>query len=107
MTTFNKREEGFEQQFAHDEELKFKAIARRNKLLGLWAAERLGLTGAQADSYALSLVMLEFGDTGEHDVARKMRKDFESQGVAVSNHQISRVMNELMAKAIADIKTGR
>ena len=56
MTTFDKREEAFEQQFAHDEELKFKATARRNKLLGLWAAEKLGLTGAEADSYALSVV---------------------------------------------------
>ena len=59
MTTFDKREEAFEQQFAHDEELKFKATARRNKLLGLWAAEKLGLTGAEADSYALSVVMVD------------------------------------------------
>jgi len=107
MTTFDKREEGFERQFAHDEELKFKAAARRNKLLGLWAAEKLGLTGVHADSYALSLVMLEFEDTGEHDLRRKIRKDFDAKGVAVSDHQISRTMNELMAKAIADIKAGR
>ena len=57
MTTFDKREEGFEQQFAHDEELRFKATARRNKLLGLWAAEKLGLTGAEAEDYAKSIVM--------------------------------------------------
>ncbi len=60
MTTFDKREEAFEKQFAHDEELRFKATARRNKLLGLWAAEKLGLAGAEADSYALSVVMAEF-----------------------------------------------
>ena len=60
MTTFDKREEGFEKQFAHDEELKFKASARRNKLLGLWAAEKLGLSGAQAEAYAKEVVMADF-----------------------------------------------
>jgi hypothetical protein len=107
MTTFDKREDAFEKQFAHDEELKFKATARRNKLLGLWAAEKLGLTGAEADSYALSLVMAEFEASGEHDVARKIRKDFDAKGVAQSDHQIGRTMNELMAKAVTDIKEGR
>ena len=107
MTTFDKREEAFEQQFAHDEELKFKATARRNKLFGLWAAEKLALTGAEADSYALSVVMVDFEEAGAHDVARKIRKDFDAKGVAQSDHQISRAMTELMAKAIADIKAGR
>src|ERR1700748_1135022 len=74
MTTFDKREEGFEKQFAHDEELKFKATARRNKMLGLWAAEKLGLSGPEADSYALSVVMTEFEQTGERDVSHKIRK---------------------------------
>jgi len=107
MTTFDKREDAFEKQFAHDEELKFKATARRNKLLGLWAAEKLGLSGAEADSYALSLVMAEFEDTGEHDVARKIRRDFDAKSVDQSDHQIARHMNELMAKAVADIKAGK
>jgi hypothetical protein len=107
MTTFDKREEAFEQQFAHDEELRFKATARRNKLLGLWAAEKLGLKGAEADSYALSVVMSEFEETGDHDVMHKIRKDFSAKGVAQSDHQVSREMNELMAKAIADIKAGK
>ncbi len=107
MTTFDKREEAFEKRFAHDEELKFKATARRNKLLGLWAAEKLGLSGADADSYALSVVMVEFQDKGEHDVARKIRKDFDAKGVDQSDHQISRTMSDLMAKAMADIKAGR
>ncbi len=80
MTTFNKREEGFEQQFAHDEEFKFKTIARRNKLLGLWAAEKLGLTGARADSYPLSLVMSGFEDAGEHDVASQNPQGLRCQG---------------------------
>ena len=107
MTTFDKREEAFEKQFAHDEELKFKATARRNKLLGLWAAEKMGLTGANADSYALSVVMADFEETGDHDVVRKIRKDFDAKGVVQSDHQISRTVNELMAKAVADVKAGR
>jgi hypothetical protein len=107
MTTFDKREEAFEQQFAHDEELRFKATARRNKLLGLWAAEKLGMKGAEADSYALSVVMSAFEDTADHDVMHKIRKDFDAKAVAQSDHQISREMTELMAKAIADIKAGK
>jgi hypothetical protein len=106
MTEFDKREEAFEQRFAHDEELKFKATARRNKLLGLWAAEKLGLSGAEADSYALSIVMTDL-EAGNHDVARKIRKDFDAKGVNQSDHQIARTMTELMAKAVADIQAGK
>ncbi len=107
MTTFDKREEGFEQQFAHDEELRFQATARRNKLVGLWAAEKLGLQGAEAESYAKSVVMSAFEDAGEHDVARKIRQDFDAKNVVQSDHQIGRAMNELMAKAVADIQAGK
>jgi hypothetical protein len=106
MTTFDRREEAFEQQFAHDEELRFKATARRNKLLGLWAAEQLGLKGAEADSYALSVVMSAFEDQDAHDVMGKIRKDFDTKGVAQSDHQISRHMTELMEQAIVAIKAG-
>jgi hypothetical protein len=106
MTTFDKREEAFEQQFAHDEELKFKATARRNKLLGLWAAEKLGLSGAEADSYALAIVMADL-EAGNHDVARTIRKDFDAKGINQSDHQIARTMTELMAKAVADIQAGK
>ena len=104
MTTFDKREAGFENQFVHDEELRFKATARRNKMLGLWAAGKLGLSGAEADSYALAVVMLDV----EHktDVEQKIKKDFDAKGVTQSDHQISRTMNEFMAQAIADIKAG-
>jgi hypothetical protein len=107
MTEFDKREEAFEQQFARDEALKFKATARRNKLLGLWAAEKLGLTGTEADSYALAVVMSDLEETGDHDVARKIRKDFDAKGVNQSDHQINRTMTELMARAVADIKAGK
>jgi hypothetical protein len=106
MTTFDKREDAFEQQFAHDEELRFKATARRNKLLGLWAAEKLGLSGAEAETYAKSVVVADLEEAGDHDVMHKIRKDFDAKGVAQSDHQISRVMTELMAKAVADIKAG-
>ena len=80
MTTFDKREDAFEKQFAHDEELKFKATARRNKMLGLWAAEKLGLSGAEADSYALSVVMAEFEDKADHDVGAQDPQGFRRQG---------------------------
>jgi hypothetical protein len=104
MTTFDKREEGFEKQFAHDEELRFRANARRNKLLGLWAAEKLGLSGADADAYAKEVVMADFEEAGDHDVFRKIRKDFDAKGVAQSDHQIRRTMDELMEQAVAEIK---
>jgi len=104
MTSFDKREEAFEQQFAHDEELRFKATARRNKLLGQWAAEKLGLSGAEAESYAKSVVMADFEEAGDHDVLRKIRKDFDAKGIAESDHQIRRTMDEMLAKAVADIK---
>jgi hypothetical protein len=106
MTTFDKREEGFERQFAHDEELRFKATARRNKLLGLWAAEKLGLAGAEAEAYAKTVVVADFDEPGDHDVFKKIRKDFDAKGIGQSDHQIRRTMDELMAKAVADIKSG-
>jgi hypothetical protein len=107
MTTFDKREEGFEKQFAHDEELRFKATARRNKMLGLWAAERLGLKGSEAESYARAVVLAEFEQGGGSAVVAKIRNDLEAKGVVQSEHQISRIMTELMAKAIVDIKACR
>ena len=107
MTTFDKREDAFEKQFAHDEELRFKATARRNKLLGLWAAEKLGLSGAEAESYAKSIVMADFEEAGDQDVLRKLRKDFDAKGVAQSDHQIGRLMTQLLEKAVADIKAGK
>jgi hypothetical protein len=106
MTTFDKREEGFEKKFALDEEQRFKANARRNKLLGLWAAEKLGLAGAEADAYAKEIVMADFEEAGDDDVFRKIRKDFDAKNVAQSDHQIRRTMDELMAKAATEIKTG-
>lgn len=98
------REEGFERKFAFDEELRFKATARRNKQLGLWAAEKLGKSGGDADAYAKEVVMSDFEEAGDHDVLRKIRKDFDAAGVEQSDHQIRRTMDELMAQAIDSVK---
>jgi hypothetical protein len=107
MTTFDKREEGFEKKFALDQEAQFKANARRNKLLGLWAAQKLDLAGAEAESYAKEVVMAAFDESGGSDVFKKLRKDFDAKGVAQSDHQIRRTMDELMEQAIAQIKAGK
>ena len=104
MTSFDKREEGFEKKFAHDEELRFKATARRNKLLGLWAAEKLGLKGPDADAYAKEVVMADFEEAGEEDVFRKVRKDFDAKSVTASDHDIRKAMADLMAAAIEQVQ---
>ncbi len=107
MTTFDKRQEGFEKKFAHDEELLFKSTARRNKLLGLWAAEKLGLSGAEADDYAKSVVRADFEEAGDEDVFRKIRADLDAKKVDQSDHQIRRTMEELMGTAVAQIQEGK
>jgi hypothetical protein len=104
MTTFQKREEGFEKKFAHDEELKFKAMARRNKMLGLWAAGQLGKSGPDADAYAKSVILADFEEAGDDDVLRKVKGDFDAAGLAIGEQQIRVAMDELLAKAIADIR---
>lgn len=105
MSTFDKREKGYESKFAHDEELRFKATARRNKLLGRWAAEKLGLTGDEAEHYAKGVVLADLEEPGEEDVFRKVRKDFDEKDVEQSDHQIRRTMDELMAQAVAQVET--
>lgn len=104
MTSFDDRQEGFEKKFAHDEELKFKAYARRNKLLGLWAAAELGKSGPDADAYAKDVVMADFEESGEDDVARKVVKDLEATGV--TEQQVRAKMTELLAQAVAQIQAG-
>ena len=98
------REEGFERKFAFDEELRFKATARRNKLLGLWAAEKLGKTGQAAEDYAKDVVRSDFEEAGDEDVFRKVRGDFDAAGVDQSDHQIRRTMEELLATAVEQVK---
>jgi hypothetical protein len=107
MTTFDDRKDAFEKKFAHDEELRFKATARRNKLLGLWTASQLGHTGADAEKYAKSVVMADFEEAGDEDVLRKVRKDLEASGKTVGEGELRRTMDELMARAIEEIKAGQ
>jgi hypothetical protein len=104
MSGFDKRREGQEAKFAHDEALKFKATARRNKLLGLWAAGKMGLTGADADAYAKDVVKADFEEAGDDDVFRKIRKDFDGKSVALSDHQIRREMEDLMQTALEQVR---
>jgi hypothetical protein len=104
MSSLDKREEGFEKKFALDEEQKFKAEARRNKLLGLWAAEKLGLTGDAAASYAKEVVAADFEVSGDSDVLGKVSRDLADKGV--SEQQIRVKMDELVAVAVSQIKAG-
>jgi hypothetical protein len=106
MTTFDKREEGFEKKFAHDQELLFKANARRNKMLGLWAAEKMGLSGPAAEAYAKEVVVADFEEAGDDDVFRKVRKDFDATGVAATDEEIRSMMTQLMGSAVQQIKAG-
>ena len=105
MTTFDKREEGFEKKFAIDEELKFKAVARRNKLLGLWAAEKLGKGSDEAAAYAKEVVAADFEEAGDDDVFRKVAKDLSGKGV--NEAQVRQKMEELLAVAVAEVKAGK
>jgi len=107
MSGFDKRREGYESKFAHDQELKFKATARRNKLLGLWAAEKMGLGGPEAEAYAKEVVKADFEEAGEEDVFRKIRKDLDAKQVAVSDHLVRRQMEDLMAVAVEQIQSGK
>ena len=104
MSTFDKRQEGFERKFALEGELQFKAEARRNKLLGLWAAELMGISGDEADAYAKEVIKSDFEEAGDEDVFRKVRGDFDAKGVDQSDHQLRRKMDELMAVAADQIQ---
>jgi len=107
MSEINKREEGFEKKFALDEEQKFKAEARRNRLLGLWAAEKLGISGDGATAYAKEVVAADFEEAGDADVLRKVATDFAAKNVAVTEQAIRAKMSELLAVAAAEVKSGK
>jgi hypothetical protein len=106
MTTFDKREEGFEKKYALDEEQKFKAEARRNRLLGQWVAEKLGISGDAATAYAKEVVAADFEEAGDGDVLRKVLGDIAAKGLALTEQQIRAKMDELMAQAIVQVKAG-
>lgn len=106
MTSFDQRKDAFENKFAHDEELRFKATARRNKLLGRWAAEQLGKSGAEIDVYAKSVVMADFEEAGDDDVVRKVAGDLASGGSKLTESDVRKAMDSLMAQAVDEIQKG-
>src|SRR4051794_26396480 len=106
MTTFDKREEAFEKRFALDAEQKFKAEARRNKLLGLWAAGHLGLSGEDANAYASQVISAEFEAANHAGVLRKVTADFAAKNIPITETQVRAQMDELMARAAAQVKAG-
>jgi hypothetical protein len=103
--SFEKREKGFEAKWAHDQELRFKVYARRNKLLGLWAAAEMGVTGPSADTYAKEVIASEFERAGDADVFEKIRRDFDARGASISDHLLRRKMEELLEVAKHQIET--
>jgi hypothetical protein len=103
MNTFKDREKDFESRFQHDQELQFKATARRNKMLGLWAAGELGLSGAEAESYAKEVVLADFEEPGDDDVLRKVLADFEEGNVGIDSSKIRHEMERLMPLAKQEI----
>src|SRR6266850_1349607 len=106
MSSFDKREEGFEKKFAMDAEQKFKAEARRNKLLGLWTAEQLGISGDAAAAYAKEVVAADFEQPGDNDVVHKVTRDLAAKGIAITEPQLRARMDELLLQAIAQVKAG-
>lgn len=103
-TTFDKREDGYEAKYAHDQRVMFKATARRNKLLGLWAADLMGMGEEAAASYAKEVIIADFKEPGDNDVIEKIKADFDKAGVDKSDHQIKRTLTEMMAEAIKQVE---
>jgi hypothetical protein len=106
MNSFEDRKKGMENKFAHDEDMRFRATARRNKLLGLWAADKLGISGDAAQAYAKEVVAADFEEPGDDDVVRKVMADFKAKSVDQSEHQVRRTMEELMVTAFDQVKAG-
>lgn len=107
MTTFNDREQAFEKKFALDQDLRFRAEARRNKLLAEWAAAKLGIMGDALPDYVRSVVKADLEEKGDDDVFRKLHNDFATAGIKVSDAEIRAAMGEMLAKAVADIEASR
>jgi hypothetical protein len=106
MTTFDKREEAFEKKFVVDEELKFKALARRDRLTGLWVAAKLGMSGEQAIAYSREVVAAEFNEGGDAAVIAKLMGDLATKGIAITEDEIRAQMGEFLLQAIAQVKAG-
>ncbi len=106
MSQFDDRKRGQEAKFAHDQETQFKIMARRNKLLGLWAADVMGLAGSDADAYAKTVVLSDLEEAGEEDVFRKIRADFDAKGIQRTDAQIREHMAELLPVARKQVEKG-
>lgn len=107
MSTFDEREKGFERKFALDQDLKFKAEARRNNVLGAWAAEKLGITGDAVADYKKEVRRADLEEAGDDDVFRKIRADFDAKGVNISDEELRAQMITSMEQVIADIEAER
>jgi hypothetical protein len=106
MTTFEKREKAFEGKFAHDEQVNFNVQARRNKLAGLWAAEKMGLTGAAAEAYAKDVIVADMEEAGDGDVIRKLKADLAAKKIVHSDAEIAAVLEEMLQKAKQQLAQG-
>jgi len=104
MTTFNDREKSFEKKFAMDEELKFKAQSRRNRLLGQWAAEKLALSGTAVDDYVKAVRKADLAQKGDDDVFQKIKQDLKDKSVSVSDSELRKVMDDFLARAVQQIQ---
>lgn len=107
MTTFNERERGFENKFAYDEELRFKAEARRNRAVAEWAGAKLGLTGDALDAYVKEVRKADLVEKGDEDVFRKIKADFAAKGIAVDDTELRSVMAEALSKAVSDLESAK
>jgi hypothetical protein len=106
MGIFEDRQRAFERMFVHDEETRFRALARRNKFLGQWAAEQLGLSSQDASAYVEEIRNITVAAQGDEQIVRKLHQDFEGAGVTVSESQIREKMSELLVKAVTQIRSG-
>lgn len=107
MTTFDEREKGFEKKFAHDQDLKFRAEARRNNKVGTWAAEKLGLTGDDVAAYAKELRRADLEEAGDDDVVRKLVADFSAKGVGINEAEIREMMSQALAEAVQELESNK
>ena len=107
MASMDDREKGFERKFAFDEELRFKATARRNKLFGLWVAEKLGKSGAEAEAYAKAVVIADLAEAGDQDIIRKVQKDLDGAGISLSDGELKLRLIDLMAEVVRQIEASR
>lgn len=106
MTSFEDRERAFENKYAHDQEMQFKAIARRDRLAGLWAAEKMGLFGPDAEDYAKQVVRAQFEEPGDEDVIRKLMGDLQAKNVPITREQIVDLLAQKESEAKAQLAEG-